>query len=109
MESDKVHLGSISSHRFSKYELFIESEEVEECSEMRTSDEITFGQLMGSYRTLRANLSQEALASLIGISKTCFRKWEIDRSKPSAQHLQKLLEVFLDLGVFTARREEEEA
>src|SRR5579859_7299136 len=76
---------------------------------MRIGDEISFGQLVASYRTLRARISQQALADLIGISKTCYRKWEMDRSKPSAQHLQKLLEVFLDLGVFTARKEEEEA
>lgn len=76
---------------------------------MRTSNEITFGQLVGSYRTLRARISQDAFADLIGISKASFRKWEIDQSKPSAQNLQKLLEVLLDLGVFTASKEIEEA
>jgi transcriptional regulator with XRE-family HTH domain len=72
-------------------------------------DEISFGQLVGSYRTLRANISQNALASFVGISEVALRKWEMDQSKPEAKNLQKLLEVFLELDIFTARKEEEEA
>jgi transcriptional regulator with XRE-family HTH domain len=74
-----------------------------------TSDKVTFGQLVGSYRTLRTNISQNALAGLVGISEVALRHWETDQSKPGAKNLQKLLEVFLGLGIFTARKEEEEA
>src|SRR5579859_2636575 len=75
----------------------------------RTSDDVSFGQLVGSYRTLRTRLSQKALARLLGMSEAAFRNWETDQSRPEAKNLQKLLEVFLDLGIFTAGKEVKEA
>jgi transcriptional regulator with XRE-family HTH domain len=54
-------------------------------------------------------LPQEALAGGVGISEIALAIGRRTRGKPEAKNLQKLLEVFLDLGIFTAGKEEEEA
>ena len=65
---------------------------------MRTSDEVSFGQLVGSYRTLRTNVSQKTLADWLGISGVAYHNWEIDESKPSAKNLQRLLRYFWNMA-----------
>src|SRR5438445_9757068 len=57
----------------------------------------------------RAGVTQRALAALLGLSEQAIRNWEAGRDSPSAARLQALIALYLERGVFTAGREEEEA
>ena len=59
-----------------------------------------FGGELGKMRN-RIGLSQANLANLVGVSEVTIRNWESNISKPKAEHLKKLIEVFLQRGAFT--------
>lgn len=66
-------------------------------------------ELLCMYRK-RSGLTQSELAQRLGLqSDRMVRKWEKGYSLPDAKRLQKLLEVYLQLGIFTSKQEEEEA
>src|SRR6266566_9450794 len=77
-------------------------------SSFRDQDSSDFGSELGKMRT-RIGLSQATLASLAGVSDVSIRNWESNITKPNAEHLKKLIEVFLHKGAFTKGRELEEA
>jgi WD40 repeat protein/transcriptional regulator with XRE-family HTH domain len=57
----------------------------------------------------RAGLTQRALAAHLGISEQAIRKWEAGEGYPSPGRLQALIALYLERGVITAGREEQEA
>src|SRR5438270_10599924 len=71
------------------------------------SNDADLGNLLGMLRT-RARMSQLSLARLIGVSDKTIQLWENATSTPKATHLQKLIEVYLQLGMFTSGNEHEE-
>jgi transcriptional regulator with XRE-family HTH domain len=58
---------------------------------------------------IRANLSQNQLSNLVGVSNITVRNWEASTSRPNAKVLRKLIEVYLRKGTFTKQNELEEA
>lgn len=66
-----------------------------------------FGSELGKMRT-RTGLTQAALAKLADVSEVTIRNWESSLSKPKAERLKKLIEVFLQKDVFTKGKELEE-
>jgi len=57
----------------------------------------------------RAGLTQRALAALTGASERAIQGWEAGHSYPTAAHLQALIAVYLERGVFTPGRVTEDA
>jgi transcriptional regulator with XRE-family HTH domain len=53
----------------------------------------SFGSILHRHRT-NAGLSQQAVADLIGISKTTYHNWESDKTDMKVSFLPKLAEVF---------------
>ena len=76
-----------------------------------TFDATSGGRLRGQLLLLRgrADLTQRALAALLGISEHAIQQWEAGRGYPSAARLQALIVLYLQRGVFAAGREAEEA
>src|SRR3954447_13538242 len=56
----------------------------------------------------RADLSQRELAALTGASERAIQTWEAGVSYPSADRLKALIALYLQRGVFTPGREQEE-
>ena len=66
-------------------------------------------ELLQMYRR-RAALTQTELAALVGLqSRRMIPAWEAGESLPKPDRLEKLLEVYLNRGVFVSEREVEEA
>ena len=57
----------------------------------------------------RAGLTQRALAPLLEVSDKSVQAWEAGLSYPGAEHLRRLITVYIERGAFMAGREEEEA
>jgi transcriptional regulator with XRE-family HTH domain len=76
-----------------------------------TSDATRGPRLRGQLLRLRgrADLTQSALAALLGISEKAIQNWEAGRDYPSAAGLQALIALYLQRQVFLAGREEEQA
>ena len=66
-----------------------------------------FGQLMLTLRT-HMGLTQARLAKLLGISRRAVTTWELGSNYPATEHLKELIVLGVELGAFTAGREEEE-
>ncbi|GHO57730.1 helix-turn-helix transcriptional regulator [Ktedonobacter robiniae] len=66
-----------------------------------------FGQRMLAMCT-GIGLTQEGLATLLGITRKAIGRWETGETYPKASHLQALLALALQHGVFPAGQEEEE-
>jgi WD40 repeat protein/transcriptional regulator with XRE-family HTH domain len=69
---------------------------------------ISPGELLKRLR-IRTGLTQAELGLLIPISEKMIRNWETDTNLPKAQNLKKLIEICLQLKVFIAGAEQEEA
>lgn len=73
-------------------------------------NKLSLGQLLRTYREKGDfRLSQKKLAEMIGVSSKSIRDWEAEVSRPTSYNLKKLLEAFLDLGLFSPGREKREA
>jgi transcriptional regulator with XRE-family HTH domain len=57
----------------------------------------------------RTGLSQQSLARLVGVSTAALRNWEAGQSKPTAQNLQRLLELYIAYRAFAGGEERAEA
>jgi WD40 repeat protein/transcriptional regulator with XRE-family HTH domain len=57
----------------------------------------------------RTNLTQQQLASRLGVSKRTIQYWETGVSYPAESHLKALIATYLELGAYTAGRELEQA
>jgi WD40 repeat protein/transcriptional regulator with XRE-family HTH domain len=57
----------------------------------------------------RAGLTQRELAALLGLSRPALQKWEAGEGTPSPARLRDLIALYLERGVFTVGREEQEA
>jgi WD40 repeat protein/transcriptional regulator with XRE-family HTH domain len=57
----------------------------------------------------RTNLTQQQLASRLGVSTRTIQYWETGISYPAGSHLKGLIATFLELGAFTPGRELEQA
>jgi transcriptional regulator with XRE-family HTH domain len=70
--------------------------------------EYDLGSMLGMLRN-RAELTQEGLGHLVGVSDTTIRKWESGLSSPRAGNLKKLIELYVHRAVLTSGNEREEA
>lgn len=57
----------------------------------------------------RTKLSQQDLASFVGVSTAALRNWEAGQSKPTVQNLQRLLELYIAYRTFAGGEERAEA
>ena len=57
----------------------------------------------------RTNLSKQNLARFVGVSTAALRNWEAGQSKPTAQNLRRLTEIYLTHRAFTEGEELTEA
>lgn len=69
---------------------------------------ISPGELLKRLR-IRTGLTQAELGLRIPVSEKMIRNWETDTNLPKAQNLKKLIEICLQLQVFIAGAEQEEA
>lgn len=57
----------------------------------------------------RTRLSQQGVASFVGVSTAALRNWEVGQSKPTAQNLKRLIELYVAYRAFAEGEEQEEA
>ena len=57
----------------------------------------------------RTRLSQQGVASFVGVSTAALRNWEAGQSKPTAQNLKRLIELYIAYKAFTEGEEQAEA
>jgi transcriptional regulator with XRE-family HTH domain len=57
----------------------------------------------------RTGLSQQRLAGLVGVSAAALRNWEAGQSKPTAQNLKRLIELYVANRAFAEGQEQAEA
>ncbi len=97
MSSDNVRLVSYQENR-----------RVSEPKILKTR-QISLGKLLRMYRERDGQrLSREVLAEMVGVSSRTIRNWENDISLPTAHHLRKLIEVYLEQKLFSANEERDE-
>jgi transcriptional regulator with XRE-family HTH domain len=57
----------------------------------------------------RTRLSQQGVASFVGVSTAALRNWEAGQSKPTAQNLKRLIELYVAYRAFAEGEEQTEA
>jgi len=57
----------------------------------------------------RTRLSQQGVASFVGVSTAALRNWEAGQSKPTAQNLKRLIELYVAYRAFAEGEEQAEA
>jgi transcriptional regulator with XRE-family HTH domain len=57
----------------------------------------------------RTGLSQQSLARLVGVSTAALRNWEAGQSKPTAQNLKRLIELYIAYRAFVEGEDQAEA
>jgi transcriptional regulator with XRE-family HTH domain len=57
----------------------------------------------------RTRLSQQGVASFVGVSTAALRNWEAGQSKPTAQNLKRLIELYVAYKAFAEGEEQAEA
>lgn len=57
----------------------------------------------------RTGLSQQGVASFVGVSTAALRNWEAGQSKPTAQNLKRLIELYVAYRAFAEGEEQAEA
>lgn len=57
----------------------------------------------------RTGLSQQSLARLVGVSTAALRNWEAGQSKPTAQNLKRLIELYITYRAFVEGEDQAEA
>jgi N-acetylneuraminic acid mutarotase/transcriptional regulator with XRE-family HTH domain len=57
----------------------------------------------------RTRLSQQGVASFVGVSTAALRNWEAGQSKPTAQNLRRLIELYVAYRAFAEGEEQTEA
>lgn len=57
----------------------------------------------------RTRLSQQGVASFVGVSTAALRNWEAGQSKPTAQNLRRLIELYVAYRAFAVGEEQAEA
>jgi transcriptional regulator with XRE-family HTH domain len=57
----------------------------------------------------RTRLSQQGVASFVGVSTAALRNWEAGQSKPTAQNLKRLIELYVAYKAFAEGEEQTEA
>lgn len=57
----------------------------------------------------KTGLTQQEMASRVGVSEKAIGNWESGTSYPSVFHLRKLIEIYLQSGTFTCGHERDEA
>jgi transcriptional regulator with XRE-family HTH domain len=57
----------------------------------------------------RTGLSQQGVASFVGVSAAALRNWEAGQSKPTAQNLKRLIELYVAYRAFAEGEEQADA